>query len=147
MQRTIISLEPEERAWLAHRAQVEHVPQTEVVCRALRLYRQKAEIQEPHSPSRSWRGAPAASDRVRMDSLLSNTCATSGMIDEELSSGFSHIERSFQRAARGDPVPVGKPRLGSHFHHHASRSADRIRPCGRGTSQSLSQPFSNSYPN
>ena len=45
MQRTIISLEPEERDWLAHRAQVEHVPQTEVVRRALRLYRQKAEIQ------------------------------------------------------------------------------------------------------
>jgi len=47
MQRTIISLEPEERAWLAHRAQVEHVPQTEVVRRALRLYRQKAETREP----------------------------------------------------------------------------------------------------
>lgn len=45
MQRTIISLEPEERDWLIHRAQVEHVPQTEVVRRALQLYRQKA---EPH---------------------------------------------------------------------------------------------------
>ena len=43
MQRTIISLEPEERDWLVRRAQVEHVPQTEVVRRALRLYRQKAE--------------------------------------------------------------------------------------------------------
>lgn len=43
MQRTIISLEPEERDWLIHRAQVEHVPQTEVVRRALQLYRQKAE--------------------------------------------------------------------------------------------------------
>lgn len=44
MQRTIISLEPEERDWLVRRAQQEHVPQTEVVRRALRLYRQKAEI-------------------------------------------------------------------------------------------------------
>ena len=43
------SLEPEERAWLARRAQVEHVPQTEVVRRALRLYRQKAETREPQS--------------------------------------------------------------------------------------------------
>ena len=46
MQRTIISLEPEERDWLAHRAQVEHVPQTEVVRRALQLYRKKAETQK-----------------------------------------------------------------------------------------------------
>ena len=44
MQRTIISLEPEDRDWLARRAQQEHVPQTEVVRRALRLYRLKAEI-------------------------------------------------------------------------------------------------------
>lgn len=43
MQRTIISLEPEERDWLVHRAQEEHVPQAEVVRRALRLYRQKTE--------------------------------------------------------------------------------------------------------
>lgn len=44
MQRTIISLDPEDRDWLVHRAQLEHVPQTEVVRRALRLYRQKTEI-------------------------------------------------------------------------------------------------------
>jgi hypothetical protein len=49
MQRTIISLEPEERAWLARRAKVEHVPQTEVVRRALKLYRQNAGIREPQS--------------------------------------------------------------------------------------------------
>jgi len=49
MQRTIISLEPEERDWLAHRAQVEHVPQTEVVRRALQLYRKKAETQVTQS--------------------------------------------------------------------------------------------------
>lgn len=49
MQRTIISLEPEDRDWLARRAQVEHVPQTEVVRRALRLYRQKAETPGPQS--------------------------------------------------------------------------------------------------
>jgi hypothetical protein len=46
MQRTIINLEPDERDWLAHRAQVEHVPQTEVVRRALQLYRKKAETQK-----------------------------------------------------------------------------------------------------
>lgn len=46
MQRTIISLEPEERDWLAHRAKMEHVPQTEVVRRALRLYRKKEETQK-----------------------------------------------------------------------------------------------------
>ena len=34
MQRTIISLEPEYREWLAEQAQREHVPQTEVVRRA-----------------------------------------------------------------------------------------------------------------
>lgn len=49
MQRTTISLEPEERDWLAHRAQVEHVPQTEVVRRALQLYRKKAEAHEAQS--------------------------------------------------------------------------------------------------
>lgn len=49
MQRTTISLEPEERDWLAHRAQVEHVPQTEVVRRALQLYRKKAEMRETQS--------------------------------------------------------------------------------------------------
>ena len=49
MQRTIISLEPEERAWLAQRAQEEHVPQTEVVRRALRLYRKEAETHGPQS--------------------------------------------------------------------------------------------------
>lgn len=49
MQRTTISLEPEEWDWLAHRAQVEHVPQTEVVRRALQLYRKKAEIRETQS--------------------------------------------------------------------------------------------------
>ncbi len=43
MQRTTISLKPEELDWLAHRAEIEHVPQTEVVRRALHLYRQKAE--------------------------------------------------------------------------------------------------------
>ena len=49
MQRTIISLEPEDRDWLARRAQQEQVPQTEVVRRALRLYRQKAEIKGTQS--------------------------------------------------------------------------------------------------
>lgn len=49
MQQTIISLEPEERDWLIHRAQEEHVPQTEVVRRALRLYRQKTETPETQS--------------------------------------------------------------------------------------------------
>jgi len=49
MQRTIINLETEDRNWLASRAQVEHVPQTEVVRRALRFYRQKVEI--PETPS------------------------------------------------------------------------------------------------
>ena len=49
MQRTIISLEPEDRDWLARRAKQEHVPQTEVVRRALRLYRQKAEIRGTQS--------------------------------------------------------------------------------------------------
>jgi len=43
MQRTIISLDPEDRDWLVLRAQLDHVPQTEVVRRALRLYRQKTE--------------------------------------------------------------------------------------------------------
>lgn len=49
MQRTIISLEPDDRDWLARRAQVEHVPQTEVVRRALRLYRQNAETRGSQS--------------------------------------------------------------------------------------------------
>ena len=49
MQRTIISLEPEYREWLADQAQREHVPQTEVVRRALRLYREKSESQAPQS--------------------------------------------------------------------------------------------------
>lgn len=49
MQRTIISLEPDDRDWLARRAQVEHVPQTEVVRRALRLYRQNAETRGTQS--------------------------------------------------------------------------------------------------
>lgn len=49
MQRTIISLEPDDRDWLARRARVEHVPQTEVVRRALRLYRQNAETRGSQS--------------------------------------------------------------------------------------------------
>ncbi|MBI4754607.1 MAG: CopG family transcriptional regulator [Betaproteobacteria bacterium] len=49
MQRTIISLEPEERDWLVRRAQAEQVPQTEVVRRALRLYRERAETPGPQS--------------------------------------------------------------------------------------------------
>ena len=49
MQRTIISLEPEYREWLAEQAQREHVPQTEVVRRALRLYREKAAANAPQS--------------------------------------------------------------------------------------------------
>jgi len=49
VQRTTISLKPEERDWLARRAQVEHVPQTEVVRRALQLYRKKAEAQKAKS--------------------------------------------------------------------------------------------------
>ena len=49
MQRTIISLEPEDRDWLARRAQQERIPQTEVVRRALRLYRQKAETKGTQS--------------------------------------------------------------------------------------------------
>lgn len=49
MQRTIISLEPEYREWLADQAQREHVPQTEVVRRALRLYREKAAANAPQS--------------------------------------------------------------------------------------------------
>lgn len=49
MQRTIISLEPECREWLAEQAQREHVPQTEVVRRALRLYREKAAASAPQS--------------------------------------------------------------------------------------------------
>jgi Arc/MetJ-type ribon-helix-helix transcriptional regulator len=49
MQRTIISLEPECREWLAEQALREHVPQTEVVRRALRLYREKATANAPQS--------------------------------------------------------------------------------------------------
>lgn len=49
MQRTIISLEPDDRDWLARRAQVEHIPQTEVVRRALRFYRQNAETRGSQS--------------------------------------------------------------------------------------------------
>lgn len=49
MQRTTISLEPEELDWLARRAEVEHVPQTEVVRRALQLYRKKAEVRGTQS--------------------------------------------------------------------------------------------------
>lgn len=49
MQRTTISLEPEDLVWLAHRAEVEHVPQTEVIRRALQLYRQKAETRGTQS--------------------------------------------------------------------------------------------------
>jgi hypothetical protein len=43
MQRTTISLKPEELDCLAHRADIEHVPQTEMVRRALHLYRQNTE--------------------------------------------------------------------------------------------------------
>lgn len=49
MQRTIISLEPEYREWLADQAQREHVPQTEVVRRALRLYRERVAASAPQS--------------------------------------------------------------------------------------------------
>lgn len=49
MQRTTINLESEERDWLAHRAEVEHVPQAEVVRRALQLYRKKADAGETRS--------------------------------------------------------------------------------------------------
>lgn len=49
MQRTTISLEPEELDWLAHRAELEHVPQTEVVRRALQLYRKKSEVRGAQS--------------------------------------------------------------------------------------------------
>ena len=49
MQRMLISLQAEDQEWLVKRAKVEHVPQTEVVRRALRLYRQKAETGEPLS--------------------------------------------------------------------------------------------------
>lgn len=49
MQRTIISLEPDDRDWLARWAQQEHIPQTEVIRRALRLYRQKADTSRTHS--------------------------------------------------------------------------------------------------
>lgn len=63
MQRTSISLEPEERDWLAHRAQVEHVPQTEVVRRALRLYRKKAE-----APKAGTRGVQSFEELARLTS-------------------------------------------------------------------------------
>lgn len=62
MQRTIISLEPDDRDWLVQRAQLEHVPQTEVVRRALRLYRQKTEIE----------GAQSFEELVRITSGVRN---------------------------------------------------------------------------
>ena len=68
MQRTIISLEPEERDWLAHRAQVEHVPQTEVVCRALQLYRKQAETQKTETPNLETRVAQSFEKLARLTS-------------------------------------------------------------------------------
>ena len=42
MPRTIISLTQEDKEWLAQRARAEHVPVTELVRRAIRLYRQRS---------------------------------------------------------------------------------------------------------
>ena len=44
-----LNLAPEERAWLAHQAQIDHVPQTEVVRRALHLYRLKTATPDTQS--------------------------------------------------------------------------------------------------
>lgn len=42
MPRTIISLTQEDKEWLAQRARAEHVPVTELVRRAIGLYRQRS---------------------------------------------------------------------------------------------------------
>jgi hypothetical protein len=42
MPRTIISLSEAERDWLSRQAEAEHVPMTEIVRRALALYRRQA---------------------------------------------------------------------------------------------------------
>jgi hypothetical protein len=42
MPRTIISLTQEDKEWLAQRARAEYVPVTELVRRAIRLYRRRS---------------------------------------------------------------------------------------------------------
>lgn len=49
MPRTIITLSESEKLWLDHQAEVEQVPMTEIVRRALLLYRRQTE--QPPSPS------------------------------------------------------------------------------------------------
>jgi ATP-dependent exoDNAse (exonuclease V) beta subunit len=49
MQRTTISLRPEELDWLAQRARADHLPQAEIVRRALQLYRQRTDSAQTQS--------------------------------------------------------------------------------------------------
>lgn len=43
MPRTVISLDKDDKSWLDQQAKHEHVPMTEIVRRAIRLYRQSVE--------------------------------------------------------------------------------------------------------
>lgn len=43
MVRTVVSLDPEDKAWLDRKAQEEHLAMAEVVRRAIRLYRRHEE--------------------------------------------------------------------------------------------------------
>lgn len=49
MLRTIVSFEPSEKAWLDEEAKIEHVSMTQVVRKALRLYRLSIESQKQPS--------------------------------------------------------------------------------------------------
>ena len=46
MQRTIVSFDPSEKAWLDHEAKTKRVPMTEIVRRAVDHYRQTIENQK-----------------------------------------------------------------------------------------------------
>lgn len=53
MQRTLINLDPEDKAWLDQEARHRHVPMTELVRQAVRAYRLREESQD----NQSWQHA------------------------------------------------------------------------------------------
>ena len=49
MPRTVINLDPEDKAWLDHEASARHVPMTELVRRAVRGYRVREQsLEQPN---------------------------------------------------------------------------------------------------
>ncbi len=89
MPRTLINLDPEDKAWLDREARAQHVPMTELVRQAVRDYRIRHQsLAQPSLQTALKRTVGLW--RVATGWLTSAACATSGRRRFEIFAGLQH---------------------------------------------------------